>query len=371
MRERHEYVQPIQTLPTDIVREIRLSVPPEQVVLQVENDNGSLAFVTRLDLPPGVVRVIGRSIGVDLGAANTDLALELWQAATPISTDVVGEVVHIRAGRRAFVADIGLDFVPEVVSADEWSVPDYVMPDEDGRRLNIVIEAPLGVALRLGAVCGNIEVQKAATSGDIAVASGSGVLRISQARANGVIVAQGGSGIVYGSDLRSPTRLELRSGSGNVQAHGVVSPVVVMISKSGSVRLAGHTWTPDGALLNAPALLALRSGSGRVEADGVEATELHMESRSGSVAFRGQLVAQQRCRIRTDTGSITIRLRASSAAEIAAQSGSGRVALGAGADDHIGVRRIVTQSNIVARFGKGGAPLEIESRSGSIIIGVE
>jgi hypothetical protein len=174
-------------------------------------------------------------------------------------------------------------------------------------------------------------------------------------------------------EIRVPRKahLDLRTDDGSITVTGVSGTIsaesgdgrIVAVDLDGQVHLS----TDDGRIVGRGLRgeIAARTGDGRIQLDGVF-TRLEVSSGDGSIdleAARGSAL-EAPWSIRTEDGSVAVRLPAGLDANLDAHTDDGRVRLRTNGS----LRGDVQRRLVRVQLGRGGQDLRIRSGEGSISI---
>jgi DUF4097 and DUF4098 domain-containing protein YvlB len=198
-------------------------------------------------------------------------------------------------------------------------------------RVNYRITAPRRLALTLHSTSGALEVK--GMSGAVDASSDSGGMEFRQT--TGALNAVSSSGSIRAEDIKTALKVSLASSSGALEAKGLEAGEALLKTKDGAITLAGCA--------NAVTLIS---------DDGAIAAELPSERQAQSF------------QVRTDNGSIDLKIPASWNATLQAKTESGSIKLEQGAssreEDHL----------LEMKLGQGGAPFQVQSGEGAISVQV-
>ena len=209
---------------------------------------------------------------------------------------------------------------------------------------DLIVRVPRGQKIDLYLGAGRVEV--ANVEGDILVDVGAAEVDVSGTRGN--LTLDTGSGRVAVRDASGS--LNIDTGSGGVTIDRVKGDVLNLDSGSGGVQ-ASDIEVRD---------LDVDVGSGGLRVYRTKATNIKVDAGSGGVNL--ELVSPvENLEVETGSGGATIRLPATTGAELEAETGSG----GFSTDFEITTRR-VSRNHVVGRIGDGKGRIRLEAGSGSI-----
>jgi hypothetical protein len=145
--------------------------------------------------------------------------------------------------------------------------------------------------------------------------------------------------------------LSASSGSGNVRAHGIHGPAELS-SGSGDIELQ-----QDG-----PGDVKTRSGSGNIRVHGFNGG-LTARTGSGDVEADGRLTAA--ANLASGSGNVTMHLTPDAHFNLEASTGSGDIHIGFPGAPEQGEN---SRHHLTAPINGGGAPLEVRTGSGNVVI---
>jgi hypothetical protein len=192
---------------------------------------------------------------------------------------------------------------------------------------DVTIRVPAGKKTDARVGVGSLEAT--GTVGDLALDSASGSITVTDVQ--GAVVLDTGSGSVEATGVKGD--LSVDTGSGNVELGDVA---------------AGD--------------LHVDTGSGNVRATGLGVDSALVDTGSGNVRLALSRMGSGRFRIDTGSGQVEMSLPAAAEATVHADTGSGSIRYES-ADENLSGK-----DELDFRIGKGGAEIEIDTGSGSILI---
>lgn len=209
--------------------------------------------------------------------------------------------------------------------------------------LRVTVPAGKGVALYLGV--GKVFVSNVDGAIRVHVASAD----VAADRTRGLLIAQTGSGNVDVRDAAGDVQLE--TGSGDISVATMRGTRLRVETGSGNVTVT------DGKATE----LNVETGSGDIDATSTEGDDLAFETGSGNIDI-SLSAAFQSARIETGSGNVTLRVPATTGAQVDLETGSGDIDLGGLT---LQVRRI-ERDHVTGTLGDGRGRLTVETGSGNV-----
>lgn len=193
--------------------------------------------------------------------------------------------------------------------------------------------------------------------------------RIEAETFTGNVNIRGGRGRVTAEAVNG--NLDIRGAQGEVTAEGMSGTIRISESE-GAIRAEAMSGTIR--VSDARGSVAVETVGGSVVLEGIAASAVDATAVAGSIRFQGQLQDDGEYYFGTHAGRVLLELPAATAADVEVYTRSGSVRMEhAGAVEDAGAREGVGRpgrgsSRTRFTIGQGGAVVEIESFSGSVVV---